>query len=154
MNEDEWVNIDSDDNFNDGEDHVDDVDDDGDHYLEEEREGGEEMEMSNEFNEEDLVIGPINVMWFSNKDIMFDFYKEHARLSGVCIVKRTSNKKCGDIVRYVQYGCNRSRKLRNKHVTKRRNCRARINRILEENGSWHVSKVVKKHNHQLKPALL
>ncbi|XP_019248864.1 PREDICTED: protein FAR1-RELATED SEQUENCE 5-like [Nicotiana attenuata] len=41
----------------------------------------------------------------------------------------------------------------NKHVTKRRNCHARINRILEDNGSWHVSKLVKKHNHQLEPTL-
>nr|XP_016448728.1 PREDICTED: protein FAR-RED IMPAIRED RESPONSE 1-like [Nicotiana tabacum] len=89
--------------------------------------------MSNEFNEEDLVIGPITGMRFSNKDVMFDFYKEHARLSGFCIVKRISNKKGGDIVRHVQYGCDRSRKPRNKHVTKRRNCRARINEILKEN---------------------
>nr|XP_009623583.1 protein FAR-RED IMPAIRED RESPONSE 1-like [Nicotiana tomentosiformis] len=89
--------------------------------------------MSNEFNEENLVIGPITGMWFSNKDVMFDFYKEHARLSGFCIIKRISNKKGGDIVRYVQYGCDRSRKPRNKYVTKRRNCRARINGILEEN---------------------
>ncbi|XP_009588261.1 protein FAR-RED IMPAIRED RESPONSE 1-like [Nicotiana tomentosiformis] len=111
------------------------------------------MEISNEFNEEDLVIGTITRMRFSNKDIMFDFYKEHARLSGFCIVKRTSNKKGSDIVRHVQYGCDRSKKPRNKHVTKMRNCRARINRILEENGSWRVSKVVKKYNHQLEPTL-
>ncbi|XP_070004857.1 protein FAR1-RELATED SEQUENCE 5-like [Nicotiana sylvestris] len=129
MNKDESVNIDSDGNFNNGEDHADDADDDEGHYLEEEGEGGEDMEMSNEFNEEDLVIGPITGMRFSNKDVMFDFYKEHARLSW-------------------------SRKPRNKHVTKRRNCRARINGILEENGSWRVLKVVKKHNHQLEPALL
>ncbi|OIT05064.1 protein far-red impaired response 1 [Nicotiana attenuata] len=160
MNEDESVNIDSNSNFNDGEDHVDDADaaaddddddDDDDHYLEEEGECGEDREMSNESNDEDLVIGPITGMRFSNKDVMFDFYKEHARLSGFCNVKRTSNKKGGDIVRYVQYGCDRSRKP--KHVTKRRNCRARINGILEENGSWRFSKVVKKYSHQLEPAL-
>ncbi|XP_019236882.1 PREDICTED: protein FAR-RED IMPAIRED RESPONSE 1-like [Nicotiana attenuata] len=87
--------------------------------------------MPNDFNEEDLVIGPITGMRFSSKDVMFDFYKEHARLSG----------------------CDRSRKPSNKHVTKKRNCRARINGILEEDGSWRVSKVVKKHNHQLEPAL-
>nr|XP_016492611.1 PREDICTED: protein FAR-RED IMPAIRED RESPONSE 1-like [Nicotiana tabacum] len=109
--------------------------------------------MPNEFNEEDLIIGPITGMRFSSKDVMFDFYKEHARLPGFCIVKRTSNKKVGDIISYVQYGCDTSRKPRNKHVTKRRNCRARINRILEENGSWRISNVVKKHNHQLEPAL-
>ncbi|XP_075107217.1 protein FAR-RED IMPAIRED RESPONSE 1-like [Nicotiana tabacum] len=157
MSEDEWVNIDSDNNFNDGEDHVENVDDDDDdnHYLEEEEEEevGEDREMSNELNEEDLAIGPITGMRFSNKDVMFDFYKEHARLSGFCIFKITSNKKGNDIVRYVQYGCDRSRKPRNKHVTKRRNCRARINGILKENGSLRVSKVVKKHNHQLEPAL-
>ncbi|XP_075082249.1 protein FAR1-RELATED SEQUENCE 5-like [Nicotiana tabacum] len=161
MNEDEWGNIDSDDNFNDGEDHVDDdvaADDDDDdnddvHYLEEDGEGGEDREMTNELNEEDLVIGPITGMRFSNKVVMFDFYKEHARLAGFCIVKRTSNKKYDDIVRYVQYCCDRSRKPRNKHITERGNCLARINGILEENGSWRVSKVVKKHNHQLEPAL-
>nr|XP_016439307.1 PREDICTED: protein FAR1-RELATED SEQUENCE 8-like [Nicotiana tabacum] len=109
--------------------------------------------MPNEFNEEDLIIGPITGMQFSSKDVTFDFYKEHARLLGFCIVKRISNKKGGDIVRYVQYGCDRSRKPRNKHVTKRRNCRARINEILEENGSWRFSKVVKKHNHHLEPVL-
>ncbi|XP_009623109.2 protein FAR1-RELATED SEQUENCE 5-like [Nicotiana tomentosiformis] len=127
MSEDEWVNIDLDNNFNDGEDHVDDADDDN-HYLEKEGEVGEDMEMSNESNEKNIVIGPITGMRFNNKDVIFDFYKEHARLSG-------------------------SRKPRNKHVTKRRNCRARINEILEENVSWRVSKVVKKHNHQLEPAL-
>ncbi|OIT19021.1 protein far-red impaired response 1 [Nicotiana attenuata] len=170
MNEDESIDIDSDDNFNDGENHVDDGaaaaadddddaaaddddDDDNGHYFEEEEEVGEDREMPNDFNEEDLVICPITGMQFSSKDVMFDFYKEHARLSEFCIFKRTSNKKGGDIVRYVQYGCDRSRKPRNKHVTKRRNCRVRINGILEENGSWHVSKVVKKHNHQLEPAL-
>ncbi|XP_075076657.1 protein FAR-RED IMPAIRED RESPONSE 1-like [Nicotiana tabacum] len=68
--------------------------------------------------------------------------------------QKNIKQKNGDIVRYVQYGCDRSRKPRNKHVTKRRNCRARINGILEENGSWRVLKVVKKHNHQLEPALL
>ncbi|OIT25520.1 protein far-red impaired response 1, partial [Nicotiana attenuata] len=167
MNEDESIDIDSDGNFNDGENPVDDAaaaaaddDDDNDddddydgHYLEEEGEVGEDRKMPNEFNEEDLIIGPITGMRFSSKDVLFDFYKEHARLSGFCIVKRTSNKKGGDTVRYVQYGCDRSRKPRNKHVTKRKNCRARINGILEENGSWRVSKVVKKHNHQLEPAL-
>nr|XP_009628426.1 protein FAR-RED IMPAIRED RESPONSE 1-like [Nicotiana tomentosiformis] len=90
MNEDEWVNIDSDDNFNDGEDLVDDDDNDDDnYYLEEEGEGGEDKKM----------------------------------------------------------------KPRNKHVTKKRNCRAKINKILEENGSQRISKVVKKYNHQLEPAL-
>nr|XP_016438171.1 PREDICTED: protein FAR-RED IMPAIRED RESPONSE 1-like [Nicotiana tabacum] len=148
-------------NFNDGEDHSDDAaaaaaddnDDDDDHYLKEEGEGGDDRKMSNEFNEKDLVIGPITRMRFNNKDVMFDFYKEYARLSGFCIVKKISNKKGGDIVRQVQYGCDRSTKPRNKYVTKRRNCRARINGILEENGSWRISKVVKKHNHQLEPAL-
>nr|XP_016462421.1 PREDICTED: protein FAR-RED IMPAIRED RESPONSE 1-like [Nicotiana tabacum] len=162
LNEDESIDIDSNGNFNNGENHVDDAaaaaadDDDGDddiHYLEEEGEVGEDRKIPNEFNEEDLIIGPITGMRFSSKDVMFDFYKEHARLSGFCIVKRTSNKKGGDIVRYVQYGCDRSRKPRNKYFTKRRNCRARINGILEENGSWRISKVVKKHNHQLEPAL-
>ncbi|XP_075089922.1 protein FAR1-RELATED SEQUENCE 5-like [Nicotiana tabacum] len=133
-------------------DDADDADDDN-HYLEEEGEVGEDMEMSNESNENNIVIGPITGMRFNNKDVIFDFYKEHARLSRFCIVKKTSNKKGRDIVRYVQYGCDRSRKPRNKHVTKRRNCRARINEILEENVSWRVSKVVKKHNHQLEPAL-
>uniref|UniRef100_A0A1S3XXG9 Protein FAR1-RELATED SEQUENCE 8-like n=1 Tax=Nicotiana tabacum TaxID=4097 RepID=A0A1S3XXG9_TOBAC len=163
MNEDESIVIDSDDNFNDRENHVDDVDavdaadeeeddDNDEHYLEEGGEGGADKEMSNEFNDEDPVIGSITGTRFSNKDVMFDFYKEHAKLSGFCIIKRTS-KKGGDIVRYVQYGCDRSRKPRNKHVTKRRNCRARINEILEENGPWRVSKVVKRHNHQLEPTL-
>ncbi|XP_019259969.1 PREDICTED: protein FAR-RED IMPAIRED RESPONSE 1-like [Nicotiana attenuata] len=118
MNEDESIDIDSDGNFNDGENHVDDGvaaaaddddDDDDGHYLEEEEEVGEDREMPNDFNEENLVIGPITGM--------------------------------------------RSRKPRNKLVTKRRNCHARINGILEENGPWRVSKVVKKRNHQLDPAL-
>nr|XP_009789152.1 PREDICTED: WD repeat-containing protein 55 homolog [Nicotiana sylvestris] len=60
MNEDESIDIDLDDNFNDGENHVDDVaavvadddddDDDDNHYLEEEGEVGEDRKIPNEFN--------------------------------------------------------------------------------------------------------
>uniref|UniRef100_A0A1U7WIK1 Protein FAR1-RELATED SEQUENCE 8-like n=1 Tax=Nicotiana sylvestris TaxID=4096 RepID=A0A1U7WIK1_NICSY len=54
-----------------------------------------DRKMENEFTEEDVVVGPISGMRFRDKDTLFAFYKEHARLRGFSVIKKNSNKKDG-----------------------------------------------------------
>nr|XP_009780698.1 PREDICTED: protein FAR-RED IMPAIRED RESPONSE 1-like [Nicotiana sylvestris] len=86
-----------------------------------------DREMENEFTEEDVVVGPISGMRFRDKDSLFVFYKEHARLKGFSVVKRNSNKKGGDT--------------------------ARLATVLDDSGCWRISKVVHDHNHDLIPSI-
>ncbi|XP_070004952.1 protein FAR1-RELATED SEQUENCE 5-like [Nicotiana sylvestris] len=92
-------------------------------------------------------------MRFRDKDTLFAFYKEHARLRGFSVIKRNSNKKRGDTVGYITYCCDRTRIRKIKFTTKSNNCKARLAAILDDSGCWRVSKVVHDHNHDLLPSV-
>ncbi|XP_019236772.1 PREDICTED: protein FAR-RED IMPAIRED RESPONSE 1-like [Nicotiana attenuata] len=92
-------------------------------------------------------------MRFRDKDTLFAFYKEHARLRGFSAIKRNSNKKGGDTARYITYCCDRTRIRKIKFTTKSNNCKARLAAVLDDSRCWHVSKVVHDHNHELLPSV-
>ncbi|OIT08096.1 protein far1-related sequence 5, partial [Nicotiana attenuata] len=145
------VNLDDDDEEADGEYHGE-ANDDDEHVLGNELELCDvDREMENEFTEENVVVGPISGMQFRDKDTLFAFYKEHARLRGFSVIKRNSNKKGGDIARYITYCCDRTRIRKIKFTTKSNNCKARLVVVLDDSGCWRVSKVVHDHNHELLP---
>ncbi|XP_019225945.1 PREDICTED: protein FAR-RED IMPAIRED RESPONSE 1-like [Nicotiana attenuata] len=150
LNEYEWVDVDSHGSFN-NDMHLDDDDDeevDGEYHGE-----ANDDEEQNESTEEDVVVGPISGMRFRDKDTLFAFYKEHARLRGFSIIKRNSNKKGGDTARYITYCCDRTRIRKIKFTTKSNNCKARLAAVLDDSGCWWVSKVVHDHNHDLLPSV-
>ncbi|XP_016484077.1 protein FAR-RED IMPAIRED RESPONSE 1-like [Nicotiana tabacum] len=107
--------------------------------------------MENEFTEKDVVVGPISGMRFRDKNSLFAFYKEHARLKGFSVVKNNCNKKGGDNARYITYYCDRARIHKIKFTTKSNNCKARLAAVLDDSGCWRVSKAVHDHNHDLVP---
>nr|XP_016485380.1 PREDICTED: protein FAR-RED IMPAIRED RESPONSE 1-like [Nicotiana tabacum] len=82
-----------------------------------------DRKMENEFSEEDVVIGPISGIQFRDKDTLFAFYKEHARIH------------------------------KTKFTTKSNNYKARLATVLDDSGCWRVSKVVQDHNHDLLPSI-
>nr|XP_016435093.1 PREDICTED: protein FAR1-RELATED SEQUENCE 5-like [Nicotiana tabacum] len=139
LNEYEWADVDSYGSFN-NDVHLDDDDEepDGEYYGEADNDEG---------------AGPISGMQFSDKDSLFAFYKEHARLKGFSVVKRNSNKKGGDIASYVTYCCDRARIRKINFTTKSNNCKARVVAVLDDSGCWRDSKVVYDHNHDLLPSI-
>ncbi|XP_060216966.1 protein FAR-RED IMPAIRED RESPONSE 1-like [Lycium barbarum] len=89
-------------------------------------------------------------MTFGSKDSMFSFYREHARLKGFGVMKKTALKKCSDFVNYVAYACDRSRKGKQKKSSKRIECKARVNVVMMVDGSsWRVTRVESEYNHVL-----
>uniref|UniRef100_A0A1U7XND0 Protein FAR1-RELATED SEQUENCE 5-like n=1 Tax=Nicotiana sylvestris TaxID=4096 RepID=A0A1U7XND0_NICSY len=112
-----------------------------------------DREMENEFTEEDVVVGSISGMRFRDKDTLFAFYKEHARLRGFSVIKRNLNQKGGDTARYITYCCDRTRIRKIKFTTKSNYCKARLAAILDDSGCWRVSKVVHDHNHDFLPSV-
>ncbi|XP_075103607.1 protein FAR-RED IMPAIRED RESPONSE 1-like [Nicotiana tabacum] len=166
LNEYEWVDVDSHDSFNNAV-HLDDDDDevpDGEYYGEtdddEEQFLGNELElydvdqeMENDFTDNDVVVGPISEIRYRDKDSLFAFYKEYARLKGFSVVKRNSNKKGGDTTRYITYCCDMARIRKTKFTTKGNNCKARRTAILDDSDCWRVSKVVHDHNHDFLPSI-
>ncbi|XP_060202792.1 protein FAR1-RELATED SEQUENCE 5-like [Lycium barbarum] len=102
------------------------------------------------FTHEQFLQGPIEGMTFGSKDSMFSFYREHARLKGFGVVKKTALKKRCDFVNYVVYACDRSRKGQQKKSSKRIECKARVNAVVMVDGSsWRVTRVESEYNHVL-----
>ncbi|KAK4340025.1 hypothetical protein RND71_041487 [Anisodus tanguticus] len=57
------------------------------------------------------------------------------------------------IINYVVFACDKKRKGNQKKKSKRIDCKAQINVVLMDDGSWRVTKVVGEHNHALDTAL-
>ncbi|KAL8463200.1 hypothetical protein ACS0TY_034006 [Phlomoides rotata] len=84
--------------------------------------------------------------------ILFVSYKEHARLKGFSVVKRTSKRAVeGDEYKYAKMVCDKSGSSRANKTSKRVGCTARLNAIRHDNGSWIISKMVTEHNHEIDP---
>ncbi|XP_070052700.1 protein FAR1-RELATED SEQUENCE 2-like [Nicotiana tomentosiformis] len=165
LNEYEWVDVDSHSSFNNVV-YLDDDDEepDGEYYGEanddEEQFLGNELElydvdqeMENDFNEEDVIVGPISGMRYRENNFLFAFYKEHARLKGFSFVKRNSNKKGGDTAKYITYYYDRATICKTKFTTKSNNCKVRLVVVLDDSGYWRVSKFIHDQNHDLLPSI-
>ncbi|XP_057989160.1 protein FAR-RED IMPAIRED RESPONSE 1-like [Hevea brasiliensis] len=97
--------------------------------------------------------GPLTGMLFPCISTMFNFYKEHARLKGFSVFKRSAVNVRGGSRKYQTISCDKGRKAIGAKSSKRINCPAKINAILRENGMWQISKVISSHNHELEPSM-
>ncbi|XP_021650555.2 protein FAR1-RELATED SEQUENCE 5-like [Hevea brasiliensis] len=84
---------------------------------------------------------------------MFNFYKEHARLKGFSVFKRSVVNVRGGSRKYQTISYDKGRKAIAMKSSKRINCPAKINAILRENGMWQISKVISSHNHELEVSM-
>ncbi|KAF2292177.1 hypothetical protein GH714_014948 [Hevea brasiliensis] len=84
---------------------------------------------------------------------MFNFYKEHSRLKGFSVFKRSAVNVWGESRKYQTISCDKGRKAIGAKSLKRINCLAKISTILRENGMWQISKVISSHNHELEPSM-
>ncbi|XP_059310329.1 protein FAR1-RELATED SEQUENCE 8-like [Lycium ferocissimum] len=115
----------------------------------EDREGMDE----DTFTHQQLVQGTTEGMIFNTKDSMFAFYREHARLKGFGVLKKSAVKKCSDTINYIVFACDKRGKVKRYKQSKKIKCKAQINDILLHDGSWRVNKLVGDHNHPLDPKL-
>ncbi|XP_059295586.1 protein FAR1-RELATED SEQUENCE 5-like [Lycium ferocissimum] len=99
------------------------------------------------YSDEQILAGPMTVMFFKSVESVFRFYKRHAKMRGFCVLKRTLSKN------YALFVCDNSRKLTNQKHTKRIGCEARVNAAMKRDGSWMVIKVCRDHNHKLDSSL-
>ncbi|XP_021673133.2 protein FAR-RED IMPAIRED RESPONSE 1-like [Hevea brasiliensis] len=97
--------------------------------------------------------GPLTGMLFPCISTMFNFYKEHARLKGFSVFKRSAVNVRGGSRKYQTISCDKGRKAIGAKSSKRINCPIKINAILRENGMWQISKVISSHNHELEPSM-
>ncbi|XP_057986537.1 protein FAR1-RELATED SEQUENCE 5-like [Hevea brasiliensis] len=97
--------------------------------------------------------GPLTGMLFPCISTMFNFYKEHARLKGFSVFKRSAVNVRGGSRKYQTISCDKGRKAIGAKSSKMINCPAKINAILRENGMWQISKVISSHNHELEPSM-
>ncbi|KAF3626031.1 hypothetical protein FXO38_29489 [Capsicum annuum] len=102
--------------------------------------------------EEQYTAGPIVGMCFHYVQTTFTFYKEHSRLNGFGVVKKSAKKLAGQL-KYVTFGCDKCRKTTTKNQSKRVYCKARVNYQVMNDSSCVATKVILEHNHELKPAL-
>ncbi|XP_057998326.1 protein FAR-RED IMPAIRED RESPONSE 1-like [Hevea brasiliensis] len=85
--------------------------------------------------------GPLTGMLFPCISTMFNFYKEHARLKGFSVFKRSAVNVRGGSRKYQTISCDKGRKAIGAKSSKRINCPAKINAILRENGMWRFQNV-------------
>ncbi|XP_058006625.1 protein FAR-RED IMPAIRED RESPONSE 1-like [Hevea brasiliensis] len=97
--------------------------------------------------------GPLTGMLFPCISTMFNFYKEHARLKGFSVFKKSAVNVRSGSHKYQTISCDKGRKAIGAKSSKRINCPAKINAILRENGMWQISKVISSHNHELEPSM-
>lgn len=101
----------------------------------------EEVEASTHQNEKapdnSFMIGPQKDTLYPDIDTLFAFYQEHARLRGFAAVRRsvTNNK-------YVVLACHSGGKSDDTKNTKKKGCKARVNAIKQDDGSWMISSVI------------
>ncbi|PHU06741.1 hypothetical protein BC332_23230 [Capsicum chinense] len=70
------------------------------------------------YTEEQYMAGPIEGMSFRCVQTAFAFYKEHNRLTGFGVVKKSAKKLAGQL-NYVTFGCDKCRKTMTKKQRKR-----------------------------------
>ncbi|PHT87553.1 hypothetical protein T459_09659 [Capsicum annuum] len=68
-----------------------------DHYGEDDVEEKEDPKHDDSYTEEQYTAGPVEGMSFSCLQAVFAFYKEHSRLNGFGVVKKSANKLAGQL---------------------------------------------------------
>ncbi|KAF3679231.1 hypothetical protein FXO37_03976 [Capsicum annuum] len=104
------------------------------------------------YTDEQYTSGPIEGMSFHRVQSVFAFYKEHNRLTGFGVVKKSARKEAGQI-KYVTFGCDRCRKTTARNQRKRIDCKARVNYHVMNDGSCIVKTVILDHNRELELTL-
>ncbi|WMV48659.1 hypothetical protein MTR67_042044 [Solanum verrucosum] len=127
---------------------------DGEEY-EAEKECEEQTDSANDdnFSDQQYMEGPLVDMVYCSVESLFAFYKEHSRLKGFRVLKKTSKKKGCEYARYVSFACDKSRKPTAKNYSKRVDCKCKVNCVGLPYGSCRVTTVTTKHNHELQPSL-
>ncbi|WMV48911.1 hypothetical protein MTR67_042296, partial [Solanum verrucosum] len=113
---------------------------DGQEY-EAEEECDEHKDTTNDDNlsDQQYIVGLVVGMVFCSVESLFTFYKEHSRLNGFGVLKKTSKKRGCEYTRYISFTCDKSRKPTAKNYSKRVDCKCRVNCV--------------EHNHDLQPSL-
>ncbi|KAM3381813.1 hypothetical protein P3S68_007386 [Capsicum galapagoense] len=87
------------------------------------------------YTDELYATGPIEGMSFRCIQSAFALYKEHNRLTGFGVVKKSAKKLAGQI-KYVTFGCDKCRKIKARDQSKRVDYKARgIEQDFEEKSS-------------------
>ncbi|KAF3617005.1 hypothetical protein FXO38_34246 [Capsicum annuum] len=82
----------------------------------------------------------------------FTFYKEHSRLTGFGVVKKSAKKLVGQL-KNVTFGCDKCQKTTTSNQSKRVDCKAKVNCQVMNDGLCIVTKVILENNHELEPAV-
>ncbi|KAF3665241.1 hypothetical protein FXO38_05186 [Capsicum annuum] len=123
-----------------------------DHYRKDDVEEKKGPMYDDSYTEEQYTIGPVEGMYFRYVQTAFAFYKEHGRLTGFGVVKKSTKKVVGQL-KYVTFGCDKCRKTMARNQSKRVHYKAWVNYQVMNDGSYIVTKVILEHNHEFEPAL-
>ncbi|KAH9688918.1 protein FAR1-RELATED SEQUENCE [Citrus sinensis] len=112
-----------------------------------------EVEELEKFEENDE---PIIGMSFDSDVDLFIYFKEYGKRKGFPILRRTSRKDSGGILRNVTFACGRSGETRSKSVNilkpqpnAKTGCNARLGAGLGDDGKWTIRSLNLEHNHVL-----
>ncbi|WMV55314.1 hypothetical protein MTR67_048699 [Solanum verrucosum] len=127
---------------------------DGEEY-EAEKECDEQTDSANDdnFSDQQYMEDPLVDMVYCSVESLFAFYKEHSRLNGFGVLKKTSKKRGCEYARYVSFACDKSRKPAAKNYSKRVDCKCKVNCVVLPDGSCRVTTIMTEHNHELQPSL-
>ncbi|XP_049368959.1 protein FAR1-RELATED SEQUENCE 4-like [Solanum verrucosum] len=105
------------------------------------------------FSDQQSMEGPLVDMVYCSVESLFAFYKEHSRLNGFGVLKKTSKKRGCEYAMYVSFACDKSRKPTAKNYSKRVDCKCKVNCVVLPDSSCRVTTVTTEHNHELQPYL-
>ncbi|WMV36044.1 hypothetical protein MTR67_029429 [Solanum verrucosum] len=127
---------------------------DGEEY-EAEEECDEQIDSTNDdnFSDQQYMEGPLVDMVYCSVESLFAFYKEHTRLIGFGVLKKTSKKRDCEYARYVSFACDKSRKPTAKNYGKRLIANEKVNCVVMLDDSCRVTTIMTEHNHELQPSL-
>lgn len=100
-----------------------------------------------------VEVGPTTGQHFQTTQALVDFYQEHAKLKSFSVLRRSLVKRGGESYKYVILSCDKNGKPRDRMSSKISGCRARVNVVLEDDGSYRIRKVVNEHDHELFPIM-
>ncbi|XP_028066530.1 protein FAR1-RELATED SEQUENCE 6-like isoform X2 [Camellia sinensis] len=124
----------------------------------------EEKDNSLSFNEceddevkEEEVEEPKKGMYFSSKEEVYAFYAEYAKHSGFAIAYRSQNLTCDGEVKYFGIKCTRARNRTKRSeinplepsLSSKNECKARVRASLQMDGTYKLTTVVLEHTHDL-----
>ncbi|KAL8535890.1 hypothetical protein ACS0TY_011510 [Phlomoides rotata] len=90
-------------------------------------------------------------MVFSSIDRLFDAYREHARVRGFSVVKRTLTKHHEREPKYALIVCDKAGTSKANKSLKKIDCKTHLNAKKLDDETWIVTKMVNEHNHEIDP---